>query len=61
MEFEQEQQLVAEIKRYVTENLPLNRIEDEELEIKVEEIVEQRIGQLYCSIEQRAVRQYING
>lgn len=53
MEFEQEQQLVAEIKRYVTENLPLNRIEDEELEIKVEEIVEQRIGQLYCSIEQR--------
>ena len=53
MEFEQEQQLVAEIKRYVTENLPLNRIEDEELEIKVEEIVEQRIGQMYCSIEQR--------
>lgn len=53
MEFEQEQQLVAEIKRYVTENLPLNKIEDEELEIKVEEIVEQRIGQMYCSIEQR--------
>lgn len=53
MDFEQEQQLVAEIKRYVTENLPLNKIDDDELEVKVEEIVEQKIGQMYCSIEQR--------
>lgn len=53
MDFEQEQQLVNEIKRYVTENLPLNKLSDEELEERVEEIVSQRIGGRYCSIEQR--------
>lgn len=53
MNFEQEQQLVAELKRYVTENLPLSKIEDDELEAKVEEIVIQRIGNQYCSIDQR--------
>ena len=30
MHFEQEQNFVAEIKLYVTENLPLNSIEDDE-------------------------------
>lgn len=53
MNFEQEQQLVAEIKRYVTENLPLSQIDDDELEEKIEEIAGQRIGGRYCSIEQR--------
>lgn len=53
MNFEQEQQLVAEIKRFVTENLPLSQIGDEELEEKIEEITGQRIGSRYCSIEQR--------
>jgi len=53
MDFEQEQQLVNEIKRYVTETLPLSKMSDEELEEKVEEIVSQRIGGRYCSIEQR--------
>ena len=53
MDFEQEQQLVNEIKRYVTENLPLSNMSDEELEEKIEEIVAQRIGGRYCSIEQR--------
>ena len=53
MEFEQEQQLVTEIKRYVTENLPLSKMSDEELEEKVEEIVGQKIGGRYCSIDQR--------
>lgn len=53
MEYEQEQQLVNDIKRYVTENLPLSRMSDEELEEKVEEIVSQRIGGQYCSIQQR--------
>uniref|UniRef100_UPI004055B832 CpaF family protein n=1 Tax=Agathobacter sp. TaxID=2021311 RepID=UPI004055B832 len=53
MNFEQEQQLVAEIKKYITENLPLSRMEDEELEEKVEEAVLQKIGSRYCSIEQR--------
>lgn len=53
MDYEKEQQLVSEIKRYVTENLPLNKLSDEELEEKVEEIVSQRIGSQYCSIEQK--------
>ncbi len=53
MDFEQEQQFVAEIKRYVTENLPLSKLSDEELEEQVEQIVLQRIGGRYCSIKQR--------
>lgn len=53
MDFEQEQQLVAELKRYVAENLPLSKMSDEELEEKVEQIVNEKIGSRYCSIEQR--------
>lgn len=53
MDFEHEQQFVAEMKRYVTENLPLSKMSDEELEEKVEEIVLMRIGNQYCSINQR--------
>ena len=53
MDFEQEQQFVAEIKRFVSENLPLSKMSDEELEEKIEEIVMQKIGGRYCSIEQR--------
>ena len=29
MDFEKEQEFVAEIKRYVTENLPLSKMSDE--------------------------------
>lgn len=53
MEFEQEQQFVAEIKKYVTDNLPLSKIEDEELETQIEELVEKQLEGQYCSIEQR--------
>ena len=53
MDFEQEQGLVSEIKRYVTENLPLNKMEDGELEERIEEIVSQRLQGFYCSINQR--------
>lgn len=53
MDFEQEQQFVSEIKRYVTENLPLSKMEDDELEAKVEEIVLKQLGNRYCSIDQR--------
>lgn len=53
MNFEQEQQFVADIKRYVSENLPLSQISDEDLEEKVEEIVLQKLGNQYCSIDQR--------
>ena len=53
MDFEQEQAIVSEIKRYVTENLPLSKMEDEELEEQIEEIVAQKLQGIYCSIDQR--------
>lgn len=53
MDFEQEQLLVSELKTYVSENLPLSKMGDDELEEKIEEIVAQRIGNTYCSIDQR--------
>ena len=53
MDFEQEQQFVKEIKSFVTENLPLSKMEDEELEERIEEIVVQKLGNVYCSIDQK--------
>ncbi len=53
MNFEYEQQLIAEIKNYITDNLPLSKISDEELEAQVEKIVSEKIGDIYCSIDQR--------
>ena len=53
MTFEQEQVFVSEIKNYIMENLPLNKMEDDELEERIEEIVAQKIGGHYCSIAQR--------
>ena len=53
MDFEQEQLFVAEVKRYVTENLPLSKMEDEELQVKVEEIVAEKLAGQYCPIDQR--------
>lgn len=53
MDFEKEQELVAEIKKYVTDNLPLSRMSDEDLEEQVENIVAQRLKDIYCPIDQR--------
>ena len=53
MEKDNEQQLIIDIRQYVTDNLPLSKMEDSELEEKIEEIVLQRIGTQYCPIEQR--------
>lgn len=53
MNFEQEQRIVNEIKRYVSENLPLSKMSDEQLEEQVEQIVSQRVSGRYCSIEQK--------
>lgn len=53
MDFEKEQQFVTEIKKYVTENLPLSKMEDGELEEKIEQIVAQKLQGMYCSIDQR--------
>lgn len=53
MDAEQELQLVAEIRKYVSENLPLTQLSDAELEERIEDIVGQRLQGIYCSIEKR--------
>ncbi len=53
MLLDQEQQIVEKLKNYVTNNLPLSQIDDEELEEKIGDMVEQEIKNQYCSIEQR--------
>lgn len=52
MQFEQEQKFVTEVKSYVSENLPLSQIEDEELEEKIEEIVREKLRGQYCPLDQ---------
>lgn len=53
MTAEQEKQLIEEIRTYVSNTLPLSKMEDEELEEKVEEIVSQKIAGIYCPIHQK--------
>lgn len=53
MTTEQEKELVLDIKNYISNNLSLSQLSDEELQEKVEEIVAQRIGNIYCPIDQR--------
>lgn len=52
MTSEREEAFAGEIKKYIIENLPLSEMSDEELEDKIEDIVRQKIGGEYCSIEQ---------
>ncbi len=52
MNFEKEQKIVAEVKGYITENLPLSKMSDEELEEKAENLVREKLSNEYCSIEQ---------
>ncbi len=53
MNFEKEQKLISDIKKYITDNLPLSRLTDEELQEKVETIVDEKLSGQYVSIEQR--------
>lgn len=53
MDFKREQETVVEIRRYVTENLPLSELSDEDLQQQVESIVAQKLAGIYCSINQR--------
>lgn len=53
MDFEQEQEFIAELKTYVTEHLPLSQIDDAALEVKIQDIVEERLSGRYCPISQR--------
>lgn len=51
MPFIKEQEYIDDVKKYVNDNLPLSKMNDEELEEKIEEIVKERIGNEYCPIE----------
>ena len=53
MTAEQERDLVLDIKNYISNNLSLSQMSDEQLQEKVEEIVAQKIGNVYCPIDQR--------
>ena len=55
MGLEQEKQFIKEVRQNIVETLPLGQILDEELEERIEQIVQQRLIQKgqYCSIEQR--------
>lgn len=53
MNFDQEQEFINQVKQYITENLPLSKMDDAALEEKVEEIVAARLAGRYCSIDQR--------
>lgn len=52
MNAEREAAIVSEVKKYITENLPLNKMQDEELEERVEELVRARVANEYCPIAQ---------
>lgn len=52
MNFDREQEVIAKIKSYVSENLPLSKMSDEALEEEVETIVRREIAGEYCSVEQ---------
>ncbi|MCI8530175.1 MAG: CpaF family protein [Lachnospiraceae bacterium] len=52
MTFEAEQKFIADIKGYIAENFPLSKLEDEELQDKIEEICDQKMRGQYVSIEQ---------
>lgn len=41
----------ADLKHYITDNLPLNEMSDEELEEKIDEMVKERFQNTYCPME----------
>ena len=49
MHFEEEQKFVSDIKRFVSDSLPLSSLSDEELEVKVEEIVSDKLKNQYLN------------
>ncbi len=53
MHFEEEQKIVEEIKKYVTENLPLSQLSDEQLEENVKEITERHLTGQYVPVTQK--------
>lgn len=52
MQPDREQQIIADVKKYILDNFSLSQINDEELEEKIEDIVRQKIGSQYYPIDQ---------
>lgn len=52
MQPESEQDIIADVKKYILDNFSLSQINDEELEEKIEDIVRQKIGSQYYPIDQ---------
>lgn len=53
LNFDSEQELINEIRKYVTDNLPLSQLSDDELEDEVRIITEKKLKDQYVSIEQK--------
>lgn len=54
MDFQQQEQIVNQIKSYVLDNFPLASMNDEQLEEKIEEVVANELDGVYVSLAQRA-------
>ena len=53
MDLNREQEMVKDIKKYVTEYLPLSNMSDDELEDEIQHIVAEKIGTEYIPIERK--------
>lgn len=50
---ERQQQLVDDVWRYVTQNLTLSNYTDDQLEMKIEELITQNLNGEYCKISEK--------
>lgn len=55
MEVTQEEQIIKQARKYIMETVPLGQMDDETLEERIEQVVQQKLaaGGQYCSIQQR--------
>ena len=53
MQEDVQKKIVSDIRQYITDNLPLNKLSDEELEERVEGLVSDKLQNVYCTIEER--------
>lgn len=50
---EQQQTFVQELKNHVLREFPLSQLSDEELQLKIEELVQQQLGRRYIPLDQK--------
>lgn len=55
MDEEKVQEFIQETKTYIYNNFNLNEMEDEELEERIEKLVDERLGNVYVSINQKVL------